>query len=278
MNIFKHKVLTRGLPGLTMPIVLAALLLCGANTASAQSADKDRFSLSLGVFLTNRDTITQIDGETAISGTPVDLENDLGFNKSDSVFRIDGYYKFAERSRFDFSAFDLSRTGSKQLDKDIEWNGEVYPVDVLVNAKLDLAIYKLAYTWAFMQRENGYVGASAGFYVADIGTSIAAESLARSSSSGLTAPLPVVGLRGQYDFSERWSLRGSAEVFAVDYDAYSGSLNDLYVSLDYQFAEHAAVGVGFNSVRLDIAVDKSGFNGDLNWRYDGGLLFLKFDF
>ena len=39
-----------------------------------------------------------------------------------------------------------------------------------------------------------------------------------------------------------------------------------------------AIGLGINSVRLDFGVTKENLTGDLDWRYDGGLLFFKFDF
>jgi len=244
----------------------------------AQSTDFDRFSLSLGVFLTNRDSQTRIDGQIPDSGTPIDLENDLGFDKSDAVFRVDGVFRFNEKHRLDFSAFDLSRSASKQIQIDIDWNGELYPIDTTVNAGVDLSIYKLAYTWSFLQRDKGYLGLTAGVYVADVGTSLAAESIGRSSSSGVTAPLPVIGLRGQYDLAEKWSLRGSAEIFAIEYGDYSGSLYDVYAGLDYQLLEHMAIGLGLNSVKINVGITKNNFGGDLDWRYDGGLLFFKFDF
>lgn len=267
----------RGLVGTIIPSAL--LLLFAMPIAAAQSADMDdRFSVSLGVFIADRDTLTRLDGSVPDSGTEVDLEGTLGFKKSDSVFRIDGYYRFNEKHRIDFSAFDLSRTASKQIDEEFIWDGETYPVDVLINAALDLKVYKLAYTWSFMRREDWYLGASLGLYVADIGTSISAESGGQFSSRGITAPLPVLGLRGQYEFSEKWTFRGSAEVFAFDYGDYSGDLYDLYAGVDYQFSTHVAVGLGINSVRMDIGVGKPNFNGNLDWQYDGGLLFFKFDF
>lgn len=42
--------------------------------------------------------------------------------------------------------------------------------------------------------------------------------------------------------------------------------------------KHLAIGVGINSVNIDIGTTKTNFDGDLNWQYDGGLLFFKFDF
>ncbi len=271
MNIQMHKI--------SALIAAVALLFSAMPTVAEQSADiDDRFSVSLGMFFADRDTVTRLDGDIPDSGTEVDLEGSLGFDRSDTVFRIDGYFRFNEKHRLDFSAFDLSRNGSKQIDEEFVWDGDVYPIDVLVKASLDLSIYKLAYTWSFMQRDNFYLGATAGLYILDTGASISAESIGQASSGGTTAPLPVFGLRGQYDFSEKWSLRGSVEIFAVDYDAYSGSLHDVYAGVDYQLFEHAAIGLGINSVTLDVGVSENNFEGNLDWRYDGGLLFFKFDF
>jgi hypothetical protein len=255
--------------------IAAILMLAGPTTALS---DDESFSVSLGVFLTNRDSKARVDGTIPDSGTPVDLENDLGFDKSDTVFRIDGYYRFNEKHRIDFSVFDLSRSASKQIEREIDWNDTIYPIDTVIDANLDLAIYKLAYTWSFMRRDNGYLGLTAGLYTADIGTSLAAESIGRASSGGVTAPLPVFGLRGQYDFSEKWTLRGSAEIFALEYGDFSGSLYDVYAGVDYQITDHMALGAGINLVNINVGVSKPNLDGDLDWRYEGGLAFLKLDF
>jgi len=274
-DILKNR-LFRAVSFAVLPVGFATTLVLASPTTAL--ADDENFSVSLGVFLTNRDSRTRVDGTVPDSGTPVDLENDLGFDKSDTVFRIDGYYRFSEKHRIDFSVFDLSRSASKQIQTEIDWNDTIFPIDTVVDASLDLAIYKLAYTWSFMLRDNGYLGLTAGLYTADIGTSLSAESIGRSSSGGVTAPLPVLGLRGQYDFSEKWSLRASAEIFAIEYGDFSGSLYDVYAAVDYQITDRVALGAGINLVNINVGVSKPNLDGDLDWRYDGGLLFLKIDF
>ena len=244
----------------------------------AQSTDFKKFGVSLGVFVIDRNSKTRLDGGNPGSGTPVDLENDFGLDQSDSVFRMDGYYRFNEKHRLDFSVFNFSRAASKQIEKDIVWDGQLYPIDAVVSSDFELSIYKVAYTWSFMRRDKGYLGLTAGLYVTDIGTAIAAGSIGQSSANDVTAPLPVLGLRGQYDFSKNWSFHGSAEIFALEYGDFTGSLYDVYLGVDYQLFKHMAVGVGFNSVQINIGVTKSDFSGDLDWRYDGGLLFFKFEF
>ncbi len=42
--------------------------------------------------------------------------------------------------------------------------------------------------------------------------------------------------------------------------------------------EHVAIGAGLNCVRLDVDISDNDLTGSLDWQYDGGLLFFKFDF
>jgi hypothetical protein len=262
----------------TMLVSLSAVMLLQTPTAMAQSDDYTKFGLSLGVFVTNRNSKTRLDGAAGMRGTEVDLEDNLGLDNSDTVFRIDGYYRFKKKHRLDFSVFDLSRSASILIQRDIEWNDTVYPINSTLDSNFDLAIYKLAYTWSFLQRDKGYLGLTAGVYVARFGTTIAGELIGQRESNDVTVPLPVFGLRGQYDFTQKLSFRASGEIFALEYGDFSGSMYDIYAGLDYQFFKHLAIGVGINSVNIDIGITKDNFNGDLNWQYDGGLLFFKFDF
>lgn len=258
--------------------LLAMLLLAAPSITSAQSADEEKFSLSLGVFLTDRDTSTTLDGSPNDPGTDVDLEKDLGLSRSDSVFRVDGYYKFNEKHRIDFSWFDLSRTSSKQIERDIEWNGTLYPIDTSVDSDFDLDIYKIAYTWSFHRQDRNFLGATVGLYVADTGTSLSAANIGALEVASVTAPLPVVGLRGQHYFTDKWSFRASAEFFLFEYNDWDGDLMDLYAGVDYQFSDNIAFGAGFNSVTFDLGVDKENFTGNLDWGYSGGMVFIRASF
>jgi len=262
----------------------ACILLSGvlawfpADAATADQVSSERASLSLGLFITDRETKTRIDAESGAPGSDVDLEKDLGLDSSDSVFRIDGYFKFNDKHRIDASCFDLSRSSSKQIQRDIEWNGSIYPVDTTVGSVFDLDIYKLAYTWSFLRRDKGFLGVSAGLYIADFATELVAPSVGQREVGDGTAPLPVLGLRGEYRFTDRWTFRASGEFFVFEYDNWDGSLNDLYAGIDYRLTDNVAIGAAVNAVTFDIGVSEANFNGNVDWGYVGGLLFLKFGF
>lgn len=255
--------------------VLALLLVSGG--AAAQTDTDPPFSISLGAFFTDRDSDTRIDADDG-PGSDVNLEDDLGFDKSDTVFRLDAYWRFAANHRIDFSAFDLSRDATKVIDRDITIGDTTYEVNTSVDGNLDLNIYKVAYTWMFKHSGRDFLGASAGLYISEIGTRFAGPLGNTVESNDITAPLPVFGLRGAYHFAERWSVRGSAELFVFEYDAFDGSLYDLFGGIDYAFTDLVSLGLGFNAVQFDLAFDDSSLTGDLDWGYAGAMLYLKFDF
>ncbi len=53
---------------------------------------------------------------------------------------------------------------------------------------------------------------------------------------------------------------------------------DLYAGFDYRLRENLSLGFGFNSVDLNVDVTRNRYKGSLDWRYSGGLVFLKFNF
>jgi hypothetical protein len=257
---------------------LATLVYAASISIAAAQTDDARFSLSVGVFITDRDSDAHVNASNGNPGTVVNLEDDLGLDKSDTVFRIDGFYRFADNHRIDFSAFDLSRSASTQIARDITWKDMTYALSTTVDADFDLTIYKVAYTWLFLKKERSFLGATAGLYIADIGASLSAPSVGSREVGDATAPLPVFGLRGKYGFAEKWALRASGEIFVLEYGDFNGSLVDVFVGLDFNLFTKADVGIGLNSVRMDIGITKDNLNGAFDWQYDGALAYLKFDF
>jgi len=246
--------------------------------AFAQSELDDRISIRLGAFFTDRETNTQINSDALGSGAEIDFEDDLGLESSDSVFRLDSHYRFNEKHRADFSVFDLSRDSSATIQRDIQFGDEIFLLDAVVTTNFDLRIHKLAYTYSVMRRDHGYLGLSIGVHIADSTIGLSEQNLGQTEIRSITAPLPVLGIKSAYEITDRLTLNASGEFLVVEFDNVEGSLVDLYLDIDYQIIEHVAIGVGFNSVDIDVDANKSDFSGTLDWRYDGALVFFKIDF
>jgi hypothetical protein len=258
--------------------VLASFALA-PSSAKAQDADRERGSVYIGSFITHRNTSARVDGNSGNAGTDVDLEDDLGLKASTSVGRAGGYLWISARQRLDLSYFDLSRSASRTINKTINFDDKTFLINTVVNTDNHLTITKLDYTFSFLNKDKGFLGVTGGLYVMQTRLSLNEPSLGTYSSEALTAPLPVVGLRGDYAINDRWTLRGAFQWFGISVDTASGHLTDTYAGVDYGFGKRFAIGVAYDTVSMNIEATKSGhLKGSLDWNYNGWLLYFKTDF
>ena len=233
---------------------LIALLVCCPLAAFSQETDIDSsgWGFSVGAFFADQDMKTEFEVTVGDIDLVVDFEEDLGLRDSQSVFRFTAFYDFNERHRLDFDVFDLSQTAVVTGTREIEWGDTVFPISAELSTGLDLTIYKAAYTYHMLRREKYRLGVTGGLYVADIALRLNLLESDEEERGDLTAPLPVLGLRGEYFFSDRWRASASAEWFGLEIGDYEGTLYDFLIGIDYRLGNHAAVVRVDNSFQIDV--------------------------
>ena len=172
--------------------------------AEPREADllSDSFYLSLGTFIVGTNTKVRVNGEATI-GDEIDLEKTFGDSDS-SRFRIDGYWRFADRHKLRFLWFDWNYSATRTLEEDIEFEGELYPVGARTRLETQFTVYELAYEYAFLRRQDYELTGSLGVHFSEFSTSLSArvtiegetlDSLSLRNTARADAPLPVLGLR-----------------------------------------------------------------------------------
>jgi hypothetical protein len=258
-------------------VMLVGLQLA-PQPANAQS-DRERGSIMLGEFVTNRNTEARVDASDGSPGTDLDLEGDLGLDSSSSVARFGGYFWLSQRQRLDVSYFDFSRTASRLLNKTIEFGDQTFQINTTITTENRLTITDVAYTFSFLNKDRGYLGITGGLYVAYNKYELSEPTLGKFETDTLTAPLPVIGLRGDYAITKHFNLRGSTQWFGIDTGDVSGHFLDTYAGVDYGFGKRMFVGLAYDKVSMKIEANKVGdLSGRLDWGYDGWLLYFKMDF
>jgi hypothetical protein len=261
---------------------LAVLGLFGAAFAGQASAaaplEIDRFSIELGTFLVSTDTKVRVDGTGGQQGTEFDAETTLGYNDS-TRFRVDGAWRFADRHSVKAMWFDNTRSNTRVIDREITVGDNTYPVNATVTSEFNTRIIDVAYEYVFMQRESWELAGSFGLHAIKFGIKLDAEgstaqgSLSNSVSTG--APLPLFGLRGTWQLTEKLRFNAAAQYFTLSIDEYSGEVLDLRADVAWMFTKHFGAGVGYNHFGFDVDINRPKFNGSLDWEYGGGLLFLR---
>jgi hypothetical protein len=249
----------------------------------APSADEEthypnmyrRFGLSAGAALySNFDTTVQVSGDAG-AGTVLDLEDFLDVDENNLVARLDAFYSFTPRHRIDLGVYDISRDGSKTTADDITIGDVVIPAG-RVETSLDTLIVKLAYRYNFVADTRTAIGASFGFHTMGIDLALeSADVLNVDEKVKMTAPLPVIGLHAEYALGERWKLLGSAELFQVDLGFAGGFLADNRLAIEHDLFDHVGWGLALNGFQLDADVEDGSLNADLEYAYQGAMLFLR---
>lgn len=261
-----------------MAIALVSAIAISSTAVAQNESRRERGSVLFGAFVTDRDTTTRLDSANG-DGTDLDLEGDLGLESSMSVARIAGYYWLTPRHRLDAGYFDLSRSATKPIQETIHFGDRTFVIDTAIETENEVSIWKADYTFAALARERGFLGITGGLYVGEMTMTLSERQFGSSESEGFTAPLPVVGLRGDYAITDRFTLRGAAQWFALETDDVDGALRDIYFGADYGFGERMAVGLAYNRVAMGITADEPyGFQGRIDWGYEGLLLYFKLGF
>ena len=274
-----------------LAITAATLLLLSSQLAVAEEwrlEEKpwEKFGANFGVFVSTVDSNIRIGSGI---GVDIDVEDLLGLDSTNSVFRTDALWRFSKnrRHRLDFTWFAFRRDGSRRIFDDItieDDNGDriLIPAGTTVDAYFDLDIFELAYSYSFFQDDRIDLAAGIGVYVMPMDFGISASGLVDvDGSEKFTAPLPVFGLRMDIALTPQWFLRSGAQVFYLEYENFSGSILEVRAAIEYNPWEHVGIGLGFDSLGVRVEADGDtdwpgiDLNGEVNFNYTGLQFYLR---
>jgi hypothetical protein len=258
----------------------------GAWSASAEDvalADQ-KFQVSLGTFLNQSKLTIRADGETS-EGTTIEWGDTFGDQEA-SRLRLDGYWRFKERHHLRVMYTDYGKSSTRTLERDIEWNGELIPVNASATGTLGFEIIELAYEYDFARSPDRDLVLSAGVHYTTFEATLRATlelpagggTETFGSKSSVDAPLPVFGARGMWRLGRNVYLDAQVQYFALAIDQYDGSLVNYRAALIWQPKKWIGIGAGYDSFNVDVKVDGDRLKGLLDWTYQGPQVFFNFAF
>ena len=239
--------------------LVASFVMLGTSPAMAQ--EEDKFYISAGAYSVLRyESAVSLTETNLGAGISISPRDTLGLDGEQTVFRLDGLYRFNARHAMTFSWFRINSDASKALADDIEWvdeNGDtvIIPTGTSVNSSLGYDIYKLGYLWSFYRSDKVELAAGAGLHMAEVRFGLNVDSAIvgsdlRTAKSNL--PMPVLSFMLNYNVTPRfdWFLR--SQLFALDLGEWRGVYSDIELGMKYQLFEHIGIGAGIGSNGLDV--------------------------
>lgn len=241
-----------------------------------------RFKFTAGAFFPLNNTQVQVGRNSTDTGTEIDLEDDLGFSKSSVSFLSTFEWRISRRSRLGFEYFNLDRTSSKTLERDITFGDNTYNVNARISAYFNVQIARIAYGYAFLSKPKYEAGLLIGSHVmfVDLGLRLEGEgqSVEYRDSFNFTAPLPDVGVWGEFVLGKRFGLYVNANYLAIKIDNIDGRILSYNLSLLYNVHKNFSLTAGYTGLNFKIDTVRERLNGYLKWGYNGPTLTAAYTF
>jgi hypothetical protein len=259
------------------------LLLAFALPLSAQDLFP-RFSLTAATSPAEFETNARIDPEALDgAGTLVSFERDLGLEDSRTLQRFGLQWRPFRRHELAVTYFSAPRRGLEQIDRNITFRDQVYPVSALVTSQFDLDYASLTYTFWARRGERDGLGITLGVATLAMDASVTAERLGESVTVTQRAetdvPVALAGLQGRVAFLPR--LHGEASVSTlprVTIEDYTGRALTGAARLEYRPLHWLGIGAAYHYFKLDVDVAQTDLSGSLNMTIQGPEAFVRVAF
>lgn len=269
--------------------VLVCLTLTAAPAAFAQMDDwivpgKERVSLKLGAFTPAFSTDVRVDNANLGSGTDVNLRDDLGLERRQTGVFFSGEWRFSPNHRLGIAYSQFSPKGSVTATKDIQIGDEIYPAGANLTSEFKLRLMPITYSYSFIRTEQQELAGTIGLSIQSLqlrvngSTSLGVTDINTEVDAKADLPLPLFGLRWDYNFSRHWSAGLSAGLFSLkvveDQAKAKGTLSSVTGYGEYRFTKNVGVGLAVTSFRVNLDADDSEWKGRIKYTYWGPQLYL----
>ncbi|MBV7529729.1 hypothetical protein [Chitinophaga sp. sic0106] len=240
-----------------------------------------RFKVTAGLFFVVNNTDVTLENAAGTTGTNINFEDDLGFNKNTATFIGDFQWRISRRSRLDFKFASIRRTSDYTLKKDIQFGDQIYNINSSVHAWFNTDIYRISYGFAFLQSSKYEVGVLVGAHMVGlgIGMELAGNNInSRTERFSITAPLPDVGLWGGYAITDRIAVNGEFSWLKLTIDDIEGRILSGNLMVSYRIIPRLEAAIGYTGFNFNVDATREHLQGKLKWGYNGPSLTVSYAF
>lgn len=273
---------------------LLAIFLIGIFSGYAQTKDTvspgtliapwwvEKFRVTAGFFESINSTKIQVGADGLVNGSEIDFHKDLGFGASFSTFLTNFQWRISRRSRLNLGYFNMSRSASHTLQRDITFDSTLYPANSPVKAHFNTTIFQFSYGYAIIEKPTYEIGLSIGAHTiaAKVGISLNNQSIGAYTSSNfdITAPLPDLGIWGGYSFSKRFSVNFDLSYLSLTVNNILGRVVAYNLAFSYQLIPRLDLSLAYTGLDFELKTTRKNVTGDFKWGYNGPTLCASFSF
>jgi len=180
------------------------------------------------------------------AGDDVSFEDFLGVSDRETLLQLDVRYRLAFYHRLDLGYSENDRRTESTLQRDFDFGDETFPAGTAVTSFFDARRFRLAYGYSLMRDDQKELGVSFGLTHTRFEVEISAPETGQRERVDIDTPLPTMGVFGALALGRQWQLSAEIDLFALDFDRYSGYSGRAVINLDRRFGDRVSAGIGYN--------------------------------
>ena len=170
---------------------LTTIFLISISFSYSQTKDSliapwwvEKFKLTAGLFVPVNNTKVQVEANGSAEGTDIDFQKDLGFDATQLTFLANFQWRISRRSRINLAYYDMNRTATHTLQKDITFKDQTYHINSTVDTYFNTAIYQFSYGYAIIEKPTYEVGVMIGAHTVGTKAGISLNGASTGSKYG----------------------------------------------------------------------------------------------
>ncbi|WP_394392543.1 hypothetical protein [Shewanella woodyi] len=247
--------------------------------------DDSKTVIRIGGFYSNSNSSMDVTNPILGNDFEIDFEQDLKLEESQFLPFFEIFYHFNDKHSLYIDWKQLHRNADvQQITTPFQVNLDDQIYDIQLGAKikttLNIDIARIGYGYNFLQGNNYNLGLSLGLHAmfietgfeGNIGACIDGGSLDTCGATpanqmveeSVTAPLPDVGLYGDYEFMPGFRFTAHAQYFYIKLDDLKGNLVDIRAGVEAEITENWHMTAAFNYYEVDVDYAHKATQSDLH--------------
>jgi hypothetical protein len=269
-------------PSAGVSIIACALAVC-AWASPALAAEEfgnhlyDPFQLIVSGSILKLGSDARVDAEDGSAGTELNLEDDLGFDKTKFQPRAEIRWRPGRRHELDLGYQMARRSAEKTLGRTIEVGDTSFAAGADIKSTFDSDNLFLTYRYSIIAKERMEVGVGLGlgafFFkvgvdaLASASSGGGSRSVEYSNETSFTGPTGALGVYGRFRSGDRWYLVPDARYLRVTIDRFTGQVLEGGFTAQYYVSPTVGIeaGVGVRAIQVDVGpkTDGGGFGPEV---------------
>jgi opacity protein-like surface antigen len=255
-------------------LLASSFFLSAATAQDINPALEETITLRFGPFAANFDATVKAYGQ--------DVKVDESLDASDVDFAVNGIWRITDRWRVEAAYSGIEKSSSAGTANDLTLGSVTIPAGLGLSSSFETQVVRVAAGYAFMRNDTMEIGLDLGINYTTVKQSLAVKipdtPAIKDKIIDVSEPLPTIGLFFNYAFSSKWYLTTHAGAFAFDIGDIDGSVFDLFAGVEYRIWKNAGLGAAYIYNAADLTITDGGVKSDVEYDYNGPLLYLVVGF